>query len=69
MVDASIAEVKEWLLQKMSEELQASDVQLNAYTLIFLQVGAAVGKLNTFIVEPFLPHKQVIINIKCLKWF
>ena len=26
-VDASIAEVKEWLSQKMSEELQASSVQ------------------------------------------
>lgn len=42
-VDAGIAEVKEWLSQKMGEELQ---------------VGAATGKLNTFIVEPFLPHSQ-----------
>ena len=27
--------------------------------ILLLQIGAAVGKLNTFIVEPFLPHDQV----------
>ncbi|XP_065896652.1 ATP-citrate synthase-like isoform X2 [Dysidea avara] len=42
-VDANLAEVKEWLSQRMGN---------------VLQIGSAVGKLNTFIVEPFLPHEQ-----------
>jgi len=60
-VDASFADVKEWLSQKMGEELQASIViNLDEESNVpGVQVGPAVGELNTFIVEPFLPHKQV----------
>jgi len=59
-VDASLAEVKEWLSQKMGDVIQASkQIYQHVNDILLLQIGAAVGKLSTFIVEPFLPHDQV----------
>ncbi|KZC11787.1 PREDICTED: ATP-citrate synthase [Dufourea novaeangliae] len=42
-VNADLATVKQWILDRMNKDQQ---------------VGKATGKLRTFIIEPFVPHKQ-----------
>ena len=42
-INKTIGEVREWLEERMDKQIQ---------------IDAATGKLNTFIVEPFLPHEQ-----------
>jgi ATP citrate (pro-S)-lyase len=43
-VNKNFAEVKEWVNARMGKDQQ---------------IGSAVGKLRNFIIEPFLPHKDV----------
>ncbi|XP_043786013.1 ATP-citrate synthase [Apis laboriosa] len=42
-VNADLATVKQWIAEKMNKDQQ---------------VGKTTGKLRTFIIEPFIPHKQ-----------
>ena len=42
-VNANFAEVKEWVIERMGKDQQ---------------IGKASGKLRTFIIEPFVAHKQ-----------
>ena len=42
-VNVDLAGAKEWLGTQMGREIE---------------IGAAKGKLQNFIVEPFVPHKQ-----------
>lgn len=43
-VNTDLATVKQWIVGRMNKDQQ---------------VGKANGKLRTFIIEPFVPHKQV----------
>ncbi|CAG2166518.1 unnamed protein product [Oppiella nova] len=43
LVNADIESVKKWVSERMAKDIQ---------------IGKASGKLRTFIIEPFLPHKQ-----------
>lgn len=43
-VNADLATVKQWIAERMNKDQQ---------------VGKTTGKLRTFIIEPFIPHKQV----------
>lgn len=43
-VNADLAAVKQWIAERMNKDQQ---------------VGNTTGKLRTFIIEPFVPHKQV----------
>lgn len=43
-VNKKFAEVKEWVNARMGKDQK---------------IGNAVGKLRTFIIEPFIPHKEV----------
>lgn len=45
-VNANLDTVKQWVGERMNKDQQ---------------IGKTVGKLRTFIVEPFVPHKQVRI--------
>jgi ATP citrate (pro-S)-lyase len=45
-VNKTFAEVKEWVSARMGQDQQ---------------IGNTVGKLRNFIIEPFLPHKDVRI--------
>ncbi|XP_076240765.1 ATP-citrate synthase [Calliopsis andreniformis] len=42
-VNANLATVKQWIAERMNKDQQ---------------IGKTVGKLRTFIIEPFVPHKQ-----------
>lgn len=48
-VNKKFAEVKEWVIARMGKDQK---------------IGNAVGKLRTFIIEPFIPHKEVSVSIK-----
>lgn len=43
-VNADLSEVQEWVAQRMNKEQR---------------IGKTTGKLKTFIIEPFIPHKPV----------
>ena len=56
-----------------------SVIQINQWTVFFehlfimsliflLQVGGTTGKLKTFIVTPFIPHKQVPTSRDCINF-
>lgn len=45
-VNADLATVKQWIAERINKDQQ---------------VGKTTGKLRTFIIEPFVPHKQVCI--------
>lgn len=45
-VNKNFAQVKEWVNERMGKDQT---------------IGNAVGKLRTFIIEPFIPHKEVFI--------
>lgn len=45
-VNADLATVKQWVAERMNKDQK---------------VGRTTGKLRTFIIEPFVPHKQVMI--------
>jgi hypothetical protein len=48
-VNKTFAEVKEWVSARMGQDQQ---------------IGNTVGKLRNFIIEPFLPHKDVRLQKK-----
>lgn len=43
-VNKNFAQVKQWVSERLGKDQT---------------IGAAVGKLRTFIIEPFVPHKDV----------
>lgn len=43
-----------------------SDVFIQNTFVLCTQIGKATGKLKNFIIEPFVPHKQVIYFSQCL---
>jgi len=52
-MDADMAAVREWLSDRMGQELE---------------IGAAKGRLSNFIVEPFVPHKpSEELYIRCVQ--
>ena len=52
-MDADMAAVREWLSDRMGQELE---------------IGAAKGRLSNFIVEPFVPHKpSEELYVRCVQ--
>lgn len=47
-VNKTFAQVKEWVNERMGKDQT---------------IGSTVGKLRTFIIEPFIAHKEVFITL------
>lgn len=53
-VNKKLNEVKQWVNERMGKDQK---------------IGNAVGKLRQFIIEPFIPHKDVSIIVVVLQCF
>jgi len=50
-VKTNFSEAKQWIIERLGKDQQ---------------IGRANGKLKNFIIEPFIPHKDVCIIYICL---
>jgi len=50
-VKTNYSEAKQWILERLGKDQQ---------------IGRASGKLKNFIIEPFIPHKDVCRIYDCL---